>query len=108
MQFVPHCPQLPVSLIRSAHDVPQLVVPVGQPHVPAWHDVGALHALPQRPQLAASRSGSTHAFAHTIAPVPGHWHRPETHAPPVGHAVPHWPQWAVSEEVSVHWPLQGV
>jgi hypothetical protein len=67
-QAMAHAPQLPLSVIRLTHAVPQSVVPVGHVvvHTPLTHVAPVAHALPQAPQLAGSLVVSTHALPHIV------------------------------------------
>lgn len=74
---LPHAPQFTRSVFASTHTSPQRVSPGEQSKLHALSRqvgtafIGALHAMPQPPQFAASVAGSMQLRAHSIVP-PGH------------------------------------
>ncbi len=87
----PHDPQLLVSVIVSAHVVPQRVPPVLHMHTPATHVPVVPHPLSHMPQCIPSVCRSAHAAPHIIRGAL-HPHRPPAHWYPGLHRTPQPPQ----------------
>ncbi len=103
--LVPHAPQLPVSVFRSAQVPLQSVLPVPHTQAPAVHVLSVAQAVPHVPQFALSLEVSTQtpgAEPHVVVLGAGQEHLPAVHVPPVAQAVPQAPQFAGSVLVSTH------
>lgn len=82
---MPQLPQFALSVIVSAHVMPQRICPVGHiigAHTPPVHVSVAMHARPHMPQFIALVSVSTQPMPQSVWPV-GHIiavrHAPITH-----------------------------
>lgn len=112
----PQKPQLPLSFVRSTHDVPHLAMPAPQftAHAPLLQTCPPVHRLPHMPQLLPSELTSAHVPAppppipkppmHAVSPV-GQLQLPPLHVAPFGHTLPQPPQSRVFVCVSTHAPF---
>lgn len=102
-QMRPHAPQFVASMSVSTHAPSQMLVPVGQRHVPDVHEAPPGQTVPQPPQFAASLDVSMQRVPQSVSP-PGHVHDPPTHSVSTEHELPQAPQFAASVAVSVQAP----
>jgi hypothetical protein len=81
--------------------------PLGQAHMPLWHVLPFMQALPHMPQLLLSefRSAQVMLCVQKVCPD-GHMHEPVVplawHVSPPTHVVPHAPQLELSVDRLVH------
>jgi hypothetical protein len=106
-QALPQLLQLAALVRRSTQEEPQSVIPIPQLQLPLLQVSGAVHVVPQTPQLSSSVSRSAHT---PVGPVP-HGVSPDSQPqPPVlqvsgrVHTVPQVPQLSASFNRSAQMP----